>query len=47
MHIDSTSDPADDRWLTLRTEFVPEISVEVQREFLRKSSLAKSITISI
>ena len=35
MHIDSTSDPADNRWLTLRTEFVPEISVEVQREFLR------------
>ena len=36
MEIDSTSDPDDGRWLTLRSEFVPEVSVEVQREFLRE-----------
>lgn len=33
--ISSTSDPDDDRWLTLRSEFIPEAGVQVHRSFLR------------
>lgn len=35
MEISSTSDPDDARWLTLRSEFIPEAGVEVHRSFLR------------
>ena len=35
MDISSTSDPDDARWLTLRSEFIPEAAVEVHRSFLR------------
>ena len=36
MDITSTSDPEDAGWLTLRSEFIPEQSVDEQRRFLRQ-----------
>ena len=35
MEIVSTRDPNDAAWLTLRTEFIPEVELEEQRTFLR------------
>jgi aminoglycoside 6'-N-acetyltransferase I len=35
LEIVSTSDPNDNDWLTLRSEFIPEVEREEQRKFLR------------
>lgn len=35
LDIISTSDPENSGWLTLRSEFIPEVPVEEQRRFLR------------
>lgn len=36
MSIRQTTDPEDADWLTLRSEFIPEVDVEEQKAFLRR-----------